>query len=132
MPNLSLETTTGERVCQEILDLDGTIILATVGTLEGKELGSATKPSAALLIDKDLQLRANYGALVAVVIRAFKKGEHSLGKVNRIVTTFQNLKCIVLPNYSRGIFVLVLTTRDTEENRIAFQASQCVERFFRT
>ncbi len=69
-------------------------------------------------------LRANYGTLVAEIIRAFKQGETSLGKVSRIVTTFQNLKCIVIPNYARGIFAIVLATRDSEENRIAFQVSQ--------
>jgi hypothetical protein len=129
--NLAPEGIQAERLSTEIVGLDGTIIFAAIGTVEGKELGSATKPSASLLVETDEVLRANYGPLVAVVIRAFKQGETSLGKMSRIVTTFQNLKCIVIPNYSRGIFAIVLATRDSEENRIAFQVSQYIERFIR-
>ncbi len=108
------------------------MIFAGIGSLSGKELAFATKSSASLLIKTDDELRSNYSKLVATIINAYQQAAISLGKVNRIVTTFENLKCIVIPYPDREAFVIVLTTRDSESNTIAFQISKLVERFTRS
>ncbi|HXQ93471.1 MAG TPA: hypothetical protein VN739_10740 [Nitrososphaerales archaeon] len=131
MPDPNFEGTLGERLCQEIIALDGSIIFVSIGSLSGLELASARKPSAALLVGDDPKLRSRYSSLAAGVIIAFKQGENVLGAVNRIVTTFENFKLIVIPYFVKEAFVVVLTTRDSESNKIAFQVSKQVERFAR-
>jgi len=131
LPDPNFEGTLGERLCQEIIALDGSIIFVSIGSLSGLELASARKPSAALLVGDDPKLRSRYSSLAAGVIIAFKQGENVLGAVNRIVTTFENLKLIVIPYFAKEAFVVMLTTRDSESNKIAFQVSKHVERFAR-
>jgi hypothetical protein len=124
MSDQELKLESGAKLCQDMTELDGTIIFAAIGSRSGKELASAAKPSTNLFAGIDRKLRSEYSSLVALVIDANKHAEGSLGNVNRIVTTFQKLKTIVIPYYEKGIYVIVLTTRDCEENRIAFQILQ--------
>jgi len=92
-------------------------------------MASARKPSTKLLVGDDPKLKSRYSFLAASVIVALKQGEPVLGAINRIVTTFENLKLIIIPYFTKEAFVVVLTSRESESNKIAFQVSKQIEQF---
>jgi len=119
----------GQRLCTSILDLDASIIVASIGSSSGVELASANRPSMSVLIGSDPNLRKKYASVIASQIDSYKLGEHLLGPVSRIVTTFEKTKVIVVPHLSEESFVAVITTRDSESNKIAFQILKLIERY---
>ena len=130
MQHLNFEGPSGQRLCQDILESDGTIIFASIGSFSGFEIASASKASKALLMGDDSRLREKYVSTVALVVNYYKQAEHLFGKATRIVVTFEkNLRVIVIPLFSKEIFVVVVATREMEEKTLSFQISKRIERF---
>jgi hypothetical protein len=129
MQNTNFVGELGQRLCNSIINLDPSIIVASIGSSSGEELASANRPSMSVLIGSDPNLRKNYASVIASQIDSFKVGEHLLGQVNRIVTTFEKTKVIVVPHLSDEVFVAVITTRDSESNKIAFEILKLIERY---
>jgi hypothetical protein len=131
MEKLKFEGELGEKLCKSILALDASIIVASIASSSGVELASANQPSMPVLIGSDSNLRKNYATAIASQIDSYKVGERLLGNVIRIVTSFEKIKVIVIPHLSGGVFVAVMTTRDSEPNHIAFQITKLVGQYSR-
>jgi hypothetical protein len=127
---LLFEKTRGERFCKDVIELDGTIIFAAVGSISGYEIASAWKPSMLTYTGNDKQLKKKYSSLVSIVVNAFKQTEPIFGRATRIVGTFEkNLRVMILPLFDKDMFILVLTTREPDVKILAFQISKVFERF---
>ncbi len=130
MQSVHLSVVLGERLCQEILVLDARVIFASIGSFSGTKIASARKPSAALLIGEDQSLNEKYSSSIAATINSFEAGQYILGKLARIVVTFQkNLKIMIIPLFHQEAFVVVVSTRDIETKALAFQITKLVQRF---
>jgi hypothetical protein len=129
MQNPDFEGALGEKICRSIITLDASIIVASIGSSSGVELATANQPSMSVLVGRDANLRKKYASVIASQIDSYKIGENLLGNVNRIVTTFEKIKVIVIPHLSGGVFVAVMTTRDSESSKIAFQILKLFEKY---
>src|SRR5271165_1226530 len=129
MQNQNFVGETGERLCESILALDPSIIVASIGSSTGSELASANRPSMSLLIGEDANFRKEYASHLASIIERFRIGAPLLGDMHRIVTTYEKAKCIVIPNLTGGAFVAVMTTRDSESNKIVYEILKLVEKY---
>jgi hypothetical protein len=129
MQNLNFEGAPGQRLCKSIIALDASIIVASIGSSSGVELASANQPSMSVLVGSDANLRKKYASVIASQIGSYKVGEPLLGNVKSMVITFEKTKIIVIPHLSEESFVVVMTTRDSESNKIAFQILKLMERY---
>ena len=117
-------------MCQDIVELDSTIIFASLGSLSGQELARHTRPSKDLLIGDDKELGRKCCSIVAVILNSCSEAEVLFGKCMRLVENFErNLKIIVVPIHSKKAFLLIVSTRDSDEKGTVFRASKILERF---
>jgi hypothetical protein len=129
MENLNFEGTPGLRLRESTIALGASIIVASIGSSSGIELASANRPSMSVLVGKDANLKKIYASVIASQIDSYKVGEPLLGNVKSMVITFEKTKVIVIPHFSKESFVAVMTTRDSESNKIAFEILKLVQRY---
>lgn len=128
--NSGFEGNLGEKLCQDILELDGEIIFASIGSPTGGEVASAAKPSTSLLIETNRELKKKYSGMIARIIGDFKEAESTLGKLRVLSASFdKNLRLLIIPEPSEDVFINVITTRDAEEKFITFRVAKLLERF---
>ena len=109
---LNVEGVQGNRICAEILKLDNTILMANIGSMAGIELACAESPSMTVLVGRNPRLKEKYCSIVATVVNAVKQSEELLGKATTIVSTYvKNLRLMVIPIYSQGMFLFLITIR---------------------
>ena len=126
----SLSKLEGDRFCQAIIQIDPTILFASVCTLSGKEIASQKQPSANLYLGSNHTHSNSYTEFVSVVCEAFGGPESLFGEVDRIVGTFRNLRVMIIPNRRMEIAVMILMLKEAEVKRMAFGIARIVEKFF--
>jgi hypothetical protein len=118
-------------LCKRILEIDRSIIFSSVCTLSGEELAYAVEPSVGLLVGGNEQMKQQYGRNIAMMLDTLSIGEKTLGDLSSVVTTYRNVKLVIIPERQFGIAVVLVTTRDAVSNHDIFQVSKAVSEFFK-
>src|SRR5437899_3014501 len=93
---ISIERPTAQKLCEHILGLDSGVLFASVCTMGGNEIASASKPSVSVMVGTAPGMRETYSAGANAVVEVFKRAEPLLGELTDVVASYKALKVMIV------------------------------------
>ena len=121
----STDTPSATRLCDYILGMDSSILFASVCSMGGDEIASASKPSVHLMIGSSPQMKGNYSAVANAIVNLFRQGEPLLGELTDIVASYKALKVMIFNlGLTYNAMVVLVATKDLDSKNAAFRISR--------
>jgi hypothetical protein len=126
----NLDGAKADRICEDILKLDSSIIFVSFGSFTGIELAFAESPSFSTLVGRSPHLKEEYSSIVMSVIRPIRQAVELFGNATSIITNFErNLRIVVIPLFPKQVFLFMITTREADSKTLIFQVSKILQSF---
>jgi hypothetical protein len=116
-----------KRLCESILAIDNQIISAALVSFAGIEIANAIRPSAPLFMPNFGELAKKQAVPLISGVEAFSKGQEVLGELEEIVVIFKRLKALIAVSRPDQMVIAVITMKEAEDKRIAFQISKLLD-----
>jgi hypothetical protein len=127
---ISVEKISAQRLCEHILGLDSSILFASIITITGEEIASASKPSVPLMIGMAPKLRETYTEGANAIVDLFKKAEPLLGELGSIVASYKAVKVMIVNLGPKvNALAILVTTKDLDTENVTYQISRVSRNF---
>ena len=119
-------------VCQTLLSINPAVIYASILSMTGEEIGSASKPSLDVLIPSNSELKNHFRAISSILTAyrneksALSGAERMFGKFKDLVVTFANFKVIIILDDIKQQVVALATMKDADSKKITFQSTRII------
>ena len=119
-------------VCQTLLSINPAVIYASILSMTGEEIGSASKPSLGVLIPSNSELKNHFRAFSSILTAyrneksALSGAERMFGKFKDLVVTFANFKVIIILDDIKQQVVALATMKDADSKKITFQSTRII------